>query len=163
MRYHNITKCDLQNGEGIRVVLWVSHCEHMCKNCHNPQTWSEDSGVVFDSDSKEELFVELDKDYTAGITLSGGDPLSTMNRKDILILIKEIKFKYPNKDIWCYTGYTFEEIKDIPHMKYIDVLVDGKFIEEQSKPSPKWCGSSNQKIIDVKETLKQNKIILHNM
>ena len=147
MNYHNITKCDLKNGEGIRVVLWVSGCEHKCIGCHNPQTWNKDSGIPFDTSAKLEIFEELEKDYVTGLTLSGGDPLAKTNRNEILDLIIEVKDKFPNKDIWCYTGYKFDEVKTLKHMKYIDVLVDGKFEKELSTPSPKWRGSSNQKVI----------------
>lgn len=161
MNYHNITKCDLKNGEGIRVVLWVSGCEHKCVGCHNPQTWSKDSGIYFDDNARFEVFEELDKDYVTGLTLSGGDPLSTVNRDEILSLIKEVKSKYPNKDIWVYTGYKWENIKDMEVIKYIDVLVDGRFIQELSTPSPHWCGSNNQRVIDIKQSLKENKVILY--
>lgn len=146
MRYHNITKCDLKNGDGIRVALWVSHCEHKCKGCHNPQTWDSNSGILFDRSAEDELLYELNKDYVDGITFTGGDPLSRINREEILELMIKIKKLYPSKTIWCYTGYEYKEIENLEHMKYIDVLVDGKFVEELSKPSPKWCGSSNQKI-----------------
>ena len=125
MNYHNITKCDLKNGEGIRVVLWVSGCEHKCIGCHNPQTWDKNSGIPFDESAKLEIFEELEKDYVTGLTLSGGDPLFKMNRNEVLDLIIEVKNKFPQKDIWCYTGYEFDEIKDLEHIKYIDVLFDG--------------------------------------
>lgn len=151
MRYHDISKCDMQNGNGLRVVLWCSHCEHRCKNCHNPQTWSADSGIEFDENAKLEIFEELEKDYISGLTLSGGDPLSTLNRSDTLVLLKEVKEKFPNKNVWCYTGYLWEEVCCLEHMKYIDVLVDGEYEEELSVPSPKWCGSSNQRIIEIRK------------
>lgn len=160
MKYHNITKCDLKNGEGIRVVLWVSHCEHYCTNCHNPQTWNKDSGIDFDDDAKNEIFEELQKDYVSGLTLSGGDPLSSLNRLEILKLLQEVKNKFPNKNIWCYTGYKYEEIKELEHLKYIDVLVDGKFVEKLSVPSPMWRGSHNQRVINVKQSLENNKIVV---
>ncbi len=162
MRYHNITKCDLKNGMGIRVVLWVSFCEHYCKGCHNPQTWSKDSGIPFDLEAKEEIFNELKKDYVTGLTLSGGDPLAIGNREDILELLKEVAQLFPNKNIWVYSGYTWEEVRDLEIIKYTDILVDGKFVQELSSPSPKWCGSTNQRIIDVKESVKENKVILYN-
>lgn len=160
MKYHNVTKCDMKNGEGLRVVLWVSHCEHKCRGCHNPQTWDKESGIDFDNWAKEEIFNELDKDYIQGLTLSGGDPLSTLNREEIKRLIKEIKHKYKNKDIWCYTGYLWEDVETLDVLKYIDVLIDGKYVSELNTPSSKWRGSSNQRIINVQESLKQNKIIL---
>lgn len=164
MRYHNITKCDMNNGDGLRVVLWVSGCNHQCKNCQNPETWSHDEGLIFDENAKQELFDELDKDYISGITFSGGDPLSYKNRKEVLNLIKEIKEKYNNKNIWVYTGFLFEQVKeseDIYLIKNIDVMVDDRYSEQLSIPSPMWRGSSNQRVIDVKETLKQNKVILY--
>lgn len=161
LRYHDITKCDLKNGMGIRVVLWVSHCEHYCKGCHNPQTWSKDGGIPFDEDAKREIFEELEKDYVTGLTLSGGDPLSLINRDELLPLIAEIKEKYPDKDIWAYTGYTWEEVKDTEIVKLIDVLVDGKFVQELSTPSPKWCGSTNQRLIDVQKSLEKNVIYFY--
>lgn len=161
MNYHDITKCDLKNGMGIRVVLWVSHCEHHCHNCHNPQTWSKDSGIPFDDAAKYEIFEELNKDYVSGLTLSGGDPLSKLNRDEIYNLLSEIKSKYPNKNIWVYTGYTWESVKNLEAIKFIDVLVDGEFIDNLSIPSPHWCGSNNQRIIDVKKSLTEDKIVLY--
>ena len=161
MRYHNITTQDMLNGEGLRVVLWLSHCEHKCNFCQNPQTCDKDGGVNFDNEAKKELFDNLSQDYISGITLSGGDPLSTINRVEIIPLLKEIKEKFPSKNIWCYTGYTWDEIKNLEAIKYIDILVDGEFKKELSIPSPKWCGSSNQRIISVQASLKQNKIIEH--
>lgn len=160
MRYHNITKLDMLNGSGLRVVLWVSHCEHQCVNCQNPQTWDSTGGIPFDLAAKEEIFAELKKEEIQGITFSGGDPLSIINREKILELAKEIKLKFSNKNIWLYTGYEWEEVSNINGIKNIDVLVDGKFFECLSVPSPKWRGSSNQRVIDVQESLKQNKVIL---
>lgn len=150
MNYHNITKCDLKNGDGVRVVLWVSGCEHYCKGCHNPQTWNRESGIPFNQNVIDEIYEELDKSYVSGITLSGGDPLALYNRDVILELLEDISIKYPNKDVWCYTGYTYDEVKNLDHMKYINVLVDGKYDEMLSSPSPKWCGSTNQNVIRIK-------------
>lgn len=161
MRYHNITKLDMLNGQGLRVVLWVSHCEHNCKNCHNPQTHDCMSGIPFDSSAKEELFEELKKNYVKGITFSGGDPLSTLNRDEITELAKQITQRFKDKDIWCYTGYKWDKVKHLEIMNYIDVLVDGKYVEELSIPSPKWCGSSNQRVIDVKKSLSASEIVLY--
>lgn len=161
MNYHNITKCDMKNGNGLRVVLWVSGCDHGCKNCHNKQTWNHCSGIKFDKDAYNELCEELKKDYHKGLTLSGGDPLSFKNRDFINDLLKNIKYEFPEKDVWCYTGFSWEDIKDLDCMKYIDFLVDGKYIEDLSIPSPKWCGSNNQKVIDVNETFRKNKIVIY--
>lgn len=160
MNYHNITKCDLLNGEGVRVVLWTSGCEHNCKECQNPQTHSYNSGIPFDKKAKEELFLALDKDYISGITFSGGDPLALGNRETIIKLAKEVKIKYNSKkNIWLYTGYEWDKIKGIKGIENVDVIVDGKFDINKSIPSPKWCGSSNQKVLDVKKSLSENKII----
>lgn len=159
MKYHNITKDDMVNGDGLRVVLWVSGCEHKCKGCHNQITWDKNCGLDFNECTKEEIFKELQKDYIQGITLSGGDPLHIDNRESIYLLVKEIKSNFPMKDIWLYTGYVWEEIKDLEVIKYIDVLVDGKFVQSLASKSYKWAGSTNQRIIDVKKSLRENKII----
>lgn len=163
MNYHNITKCDMLNGEGLRVVLWVSGCEHNCKSCHNPQTHDINSGILFDNNAKNEIFEELSKDYISGITISGGDPLHHNNIAEIKILMQEIKTIYPTKTIIVYTGYKWEQIKDLNIVQYIDVLVDGKFIQDLYNKQLKWIGSSNQRIIDVQQSLKQNKVVLYNM
>lgn len=155
MRYHNITKDDMLNGDGLRVVLWVAGCSHCCKECHNPVTWDPDGGLLFDDNAKKELFDQLDESYTTGITFSGGDPLHSANRLDVRRLMEEIKEKYPNKTIWLYTGYSWEEIWHYPMMKYIDVLVDGEFKIELKDTKLLWKGSSNQRVIDVPETLKR--------
>ena len=160
MNYHNITKTDLKNGDGLRVVLWVSGCNHQCKDCQNPETWDECGGIPFDDYSKQEIFAELEKDYVAGITFSGGDPIFPTNRKVVGELMEEIHKLYPNKTIWCYTGYTFEQIKDLPFLKYIDVLVDGPYIPALKELKLKWKGSSNQRVILCKQSLKENKLII---
>ncbi len=146
MRIHNITYPDINNGLGCRVTLWVSGCVHHCKGCHNPETWDFNSGREFTDDDKKMIFEILEKPYIKGITLSGGDPLCSYN--DILILIKEIKERFPNKDIWVFTGFTFDYINK--HMEellnYVDVIVDGKYMEELRDVSLKFRGSSNQNI-----------------
>lgn len=161
MRYHNITKEDMLNGDGLRVVLWVAGCSHHCKNCQNPITWDAQGGLVFDEEAKQEIFTELDKDYISGVTFSGGDPLYMESRVEVLELIQEIKEKYPNKTIWLYTGYTWEEICDLELLHYVDVLVDGKFIESLKDQNLPWRGSSNQRVIDVALTLQLGKIVLY--
>ena len=108
MRYHNITKDDMLNGDGLRVVLWVAGCEHHCPNCQNPVTWDINGGLEFDEAAKKEIFDELEKNYVSGITFSGGDPLHTQNRKDVGALIEEIKEKFPNKTLWIYRGYDWQ-------------------------------------------------------
>ncbi|NDO46616.1 anaerobic ribonucleoside-triphosphate reductase activating protein [Clostridium sp. MD294] len=160
MNYHNITKDDMLNGDGLRVVLWVSGCNHHCKNCHNTITWDAKEGLLFDESAEQELFEQLQQQYISGITLSGGDPLFPDNRKEITTLVNKIKKYFCQKTIWCYTGYLWEEVKQLEVMKNIDVLVDGKFIEELADPQLHWKGSSNQRVIDVQQSLKQQKVIL---
>lgn len=168
MNYHKIEKTSVANGNGVRVVLWVSGCRCKCKGCHNPETWDFNSGKPFDENAKQELFEALDKPYIQGITFSGGHPLEYGNRSTIYCLVKEIKEKFPKKDIWLYTGYTWEEIfkndcREIQRILcWIDILVDGKYIEEQKDITLKFCGSRNQRVIDVKSSLKENKIVLYN-
>lgn len=161
MRYHNITKDDMLNGDGLRTVLWVAGCSHGCKNCQNPITWDICGGIPFDEAAKEELFAELEKDYISGITFSGGDPLHVKNRGEVGGLIYEIHKKFPDKTIWVYTGYLWDEVRDLPYMKYVDVLVDGKFVEALKDTTLHWKGSSNQNVIDVKKSLKTGKMVLH--
>lgn len=162
MKYQNITHDDILNGEGIRVVLWLSGCSHRCEGCHNPITWDENNGLEFTDNEKQEIFTELSKDYISGITFSGGDPLFVNNRKEVIRFISEIKEKFPNKNIWLYTGFTLEDILEWNlDISGIDVLIDGKFIKDLYSPNLHWIGSSNQRIIDVKRSLRENKIILY--
>lgn len=153
MRYHNITKDDMLNGDGLRVVLWVAGCSHNCPGCHNPQTHDPNGGIPFDEAAKAELYAELDKDYVSGITFSGGDPMHEANCQCVLGLIKEIRERYPEKTIWCYTGYTLEQIKDGDNearkeiVRNIDVLVDGRFVESLKDVNYPWAGSTNQRVL----------------
>ena len=142
------------NGDGLRVVLWVSGCNHHCKDCHNPITWNPESGLLFDESAKQEIFEQLDKDYISGITFSGGDPLHPANLTEIHDLIKEIREKYSNKTIWLYTGERWESAMYYPLMQYVDVLVDGEFKTEYKDEKLLWKGSWNQFVIDVQKTLK---------
>lgn len=209
MNYHNLTYPDMNNGSGLRVVLWLSGCSHRCRGCQNPQTWDLNSGVSFDEAAKEELFRELDKDYISGITLTGGDPLFEENLDDVLNLVTEINKRYntpqnivvrtdnvrniwlndtneirlsiPQKSIWLYSGYEWEHIFD-PKWHYhpktqeklsigkwrrqqivsqCDVFIDGEYIDSQRDITLKWRGSKNQNVINVQESLKQNKIVLY--
>lgn len=155
MRYHNITKDDMLNGDGLRVVLWVSGCSHCCKGCQNPITWDVNSGLLFDDAAKQEIFDQLDKPYISGITFSGGDPLHSANRMDVRTLMAEIKEKYPDKTIWLYTGDVWENVMHYPMMRYVDVLVDGEFMIEKRDVKLMWKGSSNQRVIDVQKSLRQ--------
>ena len=155
MIYHNITKDDMLNGDGLRVVLWVAGCSHCCKECHNPITWDPDGGLLFDDVAKQEIFEQLEQDYISGITFSGGDPLHSANRLDVRNFMAEIREKYPNKSIWLYTGYEWKDIWHYPMMRYVDVVVDGEFKVDLKDANLLWKGSSNQKVINVQETLKK--------
>lgn len=160
MRYHNITKDDMLNGDGLRVVLWVAGCNHCCKGCQNPVTWDAAGGLPFDEAAKAEIFEQLDKNYISGITFSGGDPLHPANRVDVRNLAMEIKSKYPGKTLWLYTGYTWEEIAEYPIMQYLDVVVEGPFILERRDVKLLWKGSDNQRVVDVKATLASDNIMV---
>ncbi len=160
MRYHNITHDDMLNGEGLRTVLWVSGCEHHCNNCQNPITWDINGGLLFDENAERELFEYLAPGYIEGVTFSGGDPLHTSNRDEITRLAKKVKEKYPNKNIWLYTGYLWEQISNLEIVNYVDVIVDGKFVEELKDNMLHWKGSSNQRIINVPATLKKGEVVL---
>ena len=161
MNYHKITKDDMLNGTGLRVVLWVSGCSLHCPNCHNPETHNPNFGMLFDDVAEKELLDSLKSDYINGITMSGGHPLEEYNYPEVLRLCKKIRSLYPTKTIWVYTGFTWEGIKDLEIMKYIDVLVDGRFIESLKDPKLHWKGSLNQRVIDVQKTLDKNEIVLY--
>ena len=149
------------------MVLWCSGCGHHCKGCHNPETWDRYCGKPFDEKAKELLCELLSKPYIRGLTLSGGDPMFQPNVKEVIELVKELKERLPDKDIWMYTGYTFEELqRDVDRKKilpYIDVIIDGKFILEQRNITLAFRGSPNQRIIDVPSTLKENHVVLKNI
>lgn len=155
MYYSGITVPDIANGIGCRVVLWISGCNHKCVGCHNKETWNYNHGKLFNDDTKKILYKWLDKSYIKGLTLSGGDPLDRNNGEllEVLNLCKEIKEKYPNKDIWIYTGYTFEELNELQRevLNYCDILVDGPYMEKLRDLSLPFRGSSNQRIINLKE------------
>lgn len=213
MNYHNITYPDMNNGSGLRVVLWLSGCSHKCKGCQNPQTWYANSGIPFDESAKEELFRELDKDYISGLTLTGGDPLFEDNLDDVLDLVTEVNKRHntpqnidsndandhnilnvdtdkirlssPQKSIWIYTGYIWEDImnyvtpfnnvittsnyeilydyqmwKRQEIIKQCDVLVDGRYMDSQRDITLPYRGSSNQRLIDIRQSLQKGEIVL---
>lgn len=181
MNYLKIEHEDVCNGDGLRVVLWLSGCSHNCYNCQNPQTWNPGSGIPFDESAKQEIFDELSKDYISGLTLTGGDPLHENNLDEVLKLVKEFRISFPEKTIWLYTGYNFDllnsqynEFKYTPFaanadewltrweiISNVDVLVDGEYIDEQKDLTLRWRGSKNQNCIDVKQSLAQNKMVLY--
>ncbi len=161
MRYHNITKDDMLNGDGLRMVLWVAGCSHCCPGCHNPITWDPEGGIPFDEDARQELFAGLGQDYIAGLTLSGGDPLYPGNRAEIGALIRAARERFPQKTIWLYTGFLWEEIRELDFISLVDVVVDGRFEAAQKDTKLHWKGSANQRVIDVKKTLAADGVVLH--
>lgn len=153
MKYASIKKCDIANGTGFRVSLFVSGCNRKCKGCFNEKAQDPCFGKPFDESAKAKIFKELEKDYCQGLSLLGGDPMSILsdNRKVVIELCREVKEKFPSKDIWMWTGYTYEELladattKDA--LQYVDVLVDGPYVEELKDASLQFRGSSNQRIL----------------
>ena len=161
MNYHNIKHDDMLNGDGLRVTLFVSGCIHCCPNCQNPQTWDVNSGITFDSDAVCEILDALKKDHISGITLSGGDPLYTPNKKTIGILCQLIKDMFPQKTIWLYSGYLWEDVVGDEILEHIDVFIDGEYEEANRDVKLHWVGSSNQRVIDVKKSLEQGTVVLY--
>ena len=165
MNYIEIKKYDIANGEGIRISLFVSGCTHKCKGCFNTKAWNFNSGKSFTNETLNEIIEALKPNYIKGLSLLGGEPFEIENVVTLIEIIKKIKKEYPKKDIWAYSGYTYEELikNDIKKelVNLIDVLVDGKFILELKNPSLAFRGSSNQRIIDIKKSIKKGCIILH--
>lgn len=169
MKYATIKECDVANGPGVRVSLFVSGCNHHCKGCFNREAWDFEYGEEFTQETIDKVLKDLDKGYIEGLTLLGGEPLEYANQKGLLPLVRQVKERFPNKTIWCYTGFDFEkdvmgkmcqtwdETKEL--VKDIDVIVDGKFEMEKKNPSLKFRGSENQRLIDVQKSIKENKIV----
>lgn len=149
MRYGKINKTDIANGTGVRVSLFVSGCRNRCKGCFNPETWSFDYGEDFTFSTLVEILDALESDYISGLSILGGDPFEPENIETVTILCENVRRLYPDKTIWVYTGYLYEDLKDLEIMKYIDVLVDGRFVEAQKNLMLKFRGSDNQRVIDV--------------
>lgn len=160
MNYHNITTDDMLNGDGLRTVLWVAGCGLHCPHCQNPETHDKESGILFDEQAEKELFQKLAPNYIRGLTLSGGHPLEDYNYPEVLRICKKLKQEMPNKTIWLYTGYVWENIKDLEIMQYVDVVCDGPFVQDLKDVKLHWVGSSNQRVIDVKKSLEQDQIVL---
>ena len=169
MNYATIKKFDIANGPGVRVSLFVSGCRHHCKGCFNPETWNFNYGKPFTQNEIDYIIKATEPSFVEGLTLLGGEPFEPENQEALVDLLTQFKVQIPNKKVWCYTGFSFEtdllpkyinneeNVKEL--LPLIDVLVDGKFIEEQKNSALLFRGSSNQNIIDVKESLKQNKLI----
>ena len=170
MNYGTVKSVDIANGDGVRVSLFVSGCTHHCPGCFNPETWDFGYGVPFDRGAEERIMRLLDRSYINGLSLLGGEPFEPENQKDLLPFLRKARQKYPEKTIWMYSGYLFDE-----HMlkqskirteytdeilSLIDVLVDGRFVEELHDITLKFRGSSNQRVIDVKKSLERGKVVL---
>lgn len=169
MYYADIKTIDVQDGTGVRVSLYVSGCHFHCKGCHNPEAWDFKYGKEFTEETEKYILDQLDHDYISGLSILGGEPLEPQNQKALVNLVKKVKEKYPNKDIWCYTGYDFEKnVLEDMYKKFeftpsllenIDVIVDGEFQEQNKIVDLKFRGSTNQRKIDVPNSLKSNKIV----
>ena len=173
MNYGEIKNYDIANGEGVRVSLFVSGCTHHCKNCFNPETWSFEYGKPFTKETEEYIIECLSPDYIDGLSLLGGEPFEPQNQKVLLPFLRRVKSEFPDKTIWCYTGYLFDkellsesrarcEFTD-EMLSMIDVLVDGEFVQALHDISLAFRGSSNQRIIDVQKSLETGEIKLHNL
>ncbi|MDE6656734.1 MAG: anaerobic ribonucleoside-triphosphate reductase activating protein [Anaeroplasmataceae bacterium] len=171
MNYATIKKYDIANGLGVRVSLFVSGCTHHCKNCFNAVAWDFNYGNLFTKEIEDEILTALKQPMISGLTLLGGEPMEPQNQKGLYAFLKRVKEEVPTKDIWCYTGYTLETdlLKGKVHLditdeilSMIDVLVDGKFVEELKDIKLKFRGSSNQRVIDLKTTLATNQITILN-
>ena len=171
MNYATIKWYDIANGEGVRVSLFVSGCTHHCKNCFNQVAWDFQYGELFDEAVEKKILEALSSDYIAGLSLLGGEPLEPQNQTALLPFIRAVKAQFPNKSIWCYTGFTFDEKqgvlqethKNTPCTKELislfDVLVDGAYVEELKDIRLKFRGSSNQRVIDVQKSLAQKECV----
>ncbi len=161
MRYNKIRKMDISNGPGVRVSIFVQGCTFNCKNCFNPETHDFNGGEEFTDDTIEKVLSLCEKDYVEGLSILGGEPMHPKNLEGVTKLAKKFKQKFPNKNLWAWTGFLFDNyLKDKEICKYLDVLVDGQYMEELHDPTLKWKGSSNQRVIDVQKSLKEGKVIL---
>ncbi len=161
MRYNKIRKMDISNGPGVRVSIFMQGCSFHCKNCFNPETWDFKSGTEFTDETIDKIIDLADNDYIKGLSILGGEPMHPNNIKGTTKLAKKFKEIYPDKTIWVWSGFLFDrDLKDKEVLNYIDVLVDGRYEDELHDFTLKWKGSSNQRVIDVKKTLKNNKIVL---
>ena len=160
LRYNKIRKMDIANGPGVRVSIFMQGCTFNCKNCFNPETHDFNGGKEFNEKTIERVLELCDNDNIVGLSILGGEPMHPNNIDGTTTLAKAFKSKYPNKSLWAWTGFSFEKnIKDKEIAKYLDVLVDGQYMEELHNPKLKWKGSENQRVIDVQKSLKENRII----
>ena len=169
MNYGAIKYCDIANGIGIRTVLFVSGCTHHCKGCFQPETWDFSYGQPYTKDTEQQLLDSLAPSYIHGLTLLGGEPMEPDNQRALLPLLRRLKAEQPTKTVWCYSGYTYEELTGISRarcevtdemLSLIDVLVDGEFVLEKKNISLRFRGSENQRIIDLPKTREQGTVVL---
>ena len=169
MNYGSIKFCDIANGIGIRTVLFVSGCTHHCKGCFQPETWDFAYGQPYTEATEQQLLDSLSPSYIHGLTLLGGEPMEPDNQRALLPFLRRLRAEYPTKTVWCYSGYTYEELTGVSRARcevtdemlaYIDVLVDGEFIFEQRNISLRFRGSENQRLIDLKKTREQGTVVL---
>ncbi len=162
MRYNLIRKMDISNGPGVRVSVFMQGCSFHCKNCFNSETWDFEGGKEFNDETIEKILNLCGQNYVEGLSILGGEPMHPTNIEGTTKLAKAFKEKYPNKSIWVWSGFLYDrDLKDKEVLKYIDVLVDGQYVDELHDPTLKWRGSSNQRVIDVKKTLQNKDIVLY--
>lgn len=169
MNYATIKNCDIANGPGVRVSLFVSGCTHHCKGCFNEMAWDFDYGQPFTEETEKQLLDMMKPAYIHGLTLLGGEPFEPQNQGPIVAFLRKLKEAYPEKGVWAFSGYTYDKIISgtlgdpkitREYLSYLDVLVDGPFIEEQKNLALRFRGSENQRLIDMPATLKEGKVIL---
>ena len=160
MRYNLIRKMDIADGPGLRVSIFLQGCDFHCKNCFNQETWTFDKGEEFTQETIDRIMELCDKPHIRGLSILGGEPLHPKNIEGTIELSKQFKMHYPNKDLWIWSGYLYENIINKEILNYVDVLVDGQYKDELHDFRLKYCGSSNQRVIDVKKSLKNNKVCL---
>ena len=161
MRYNKIRKMDISNGPGVRVSIFFQGCSFHCKNCFNTETWDFDKGLEFNDETIDMIIKISEADYITGLSILGGEPMHPNNIKGTIKLAKRFKETYPNKTIWAWTGFLIDNICDKEILNYLDVLVDGQFVDELKNPTLSWRGSSNQRVIDVHKYLKYGCIMLY--
>ena len=161
MRYNKIRKMDIADGPGVRVSIFLQGCTFNCKNCFNPETHDFKGGQEFTDETIQEVLDLCDKEFITGLSILGGEPMHPLNIKGTIKLAKAFKERYPDKTIWSWSGFLIDNIVDKEILNYIDVLVDGQYVDELHNPTLKWCGSENQRVIDVKKTLKKGEVVLY--
>ena len=161
MRYNKIRKMDIADGPGVRVSIFMQGCMFNCKKCFNPETHDFNGGKEFNEDTIDRVLELCENENIRGLSILGGEPMHPKNLEGTTKLAKAFKEKFPNKDLWTWTGFSFDkDLKDKEVLKYIDVLVDGQYVDELRNPTLKYSGSTNQRVIDVQESLKENKVII---